>query len=382
MSYSKLTAGLVFAAGVSLALSGCTPAVSSAGADAGTTSTADLTDAQAACVDAVSADVEAASAETDLVVPTAPLDLAALEGKSVWYITVSMNQFSSDMASGIQAAGEAAGVDVTLYDGQGLTNRFNEGIQQAVAQGADGIILLGIDPAVVSASLADAAAAGIAVQNAMNSDPDDAVPDGMYGNFTADFTGDGERAAKWALVDSGCSADMVSIYSSSVGVWQKQADGAQAVFDEYCPDDCTLTGLNVDLANLSTDVGSQLGTAIQRDADVNYVFAAWDSAVPYISPVLATANSEAKVLSRDGLQVNLDAIVAGDQTMTIAMPPTPWIGWASFDDIARAMTGAESEGYVIPSRIVDTANVEDGTAGALFPNYDGYEEAFTSAWSE
>ena len=380
MKIPHLPVGIALAAAVSLALGGCTAAVS--GAEPETTAAADLSDTQQACVDAVKADVDAATAEMPLVAPSAPLDLDALAGKNVWFITVSMNQFSTDMATGVQEAADAAGVTVTLYDGQGQANRFNEGIQQAIAQGAGGIILVGIDPAVVSAPLAEAAAAGIPIQNTLNSDPGDEVPAGMYDNFTADFTTDGATAAKWALVDSGCTANMVAIYSSSVGVWQRQMDGAQAVFDEYCPEDCTITGLNVDVANVSTDIGSQLGTALQRDAAVNYVFPVWDSAVPFVSPVLAAANSSAKVLSRDGLQVNLDAIVAGDQAMTTAMPPTPWIGWAAFDDLAREMTGAELEGYVIPTRIIDTANVEDGTADALFPNYADYQSAFTSAWAE
>jgi ribose transport system substrate-binding protein len=202
----------------------------------------------------------------------------------------------------------------------------------------------------------------------------------MYDNFTSDFTKDGENAAKWALVDSGCSADIVSLYSSSVGVWQKMYDGAKSVFDEYCPEDCTFTGLNVDVANVSTDIGSQLGTALQKDQNVNYVYPVWDSATPFVAPVLAAANSSAKVLSRDGLQVNLDAVVAGDQAMTTAMPPTAWIGWAAFDDIGREMTGAALLDYVIPTRMIDSTNVGDGSASSTFPEYDGYAEAFTAAW--
>lgn len=380
MKFPNLAAGLVFAAGVSLVLTGCTSATAAKSAD--TSAAADLTAAQAECVAAVKADVEAATAEMPLVAPTAPLDLSQLEGETVWFITVSMNQFSTDMATGVQQAADAAGVKLVTYDGQGQANRFNEGIAQAVAQKAGGIILVGIDPSVVSATLADATAAGIPIQNTLNSDPTDPVPDGMYDNFTSDFTKDGATAAKWALVDSGCTANMVALYSSSVAVWQSQFDGAKAVFDEYCAEDCSLTGLNVDIANVSTDIGGQLGTALQKDTNVNYVFPVWDSAVPFVSPVLAAANSSAKILSRDGLQVNLDAIVAGTQTMTTAMPPTPWIGWAAFDDIARQMTGAELEGYVVPTRVIDPSNIGDGTIDSLFPNYTDYAGAFTSAWAE
>lgn len=381
MKLTTTIAGLALAVGVSVALVGCTSATDAA-QSIDVTSTADLTAAQQDCVAAVQADVDAATAETALVAPTDPLDLDALAGGTVWFITVSMNQFSTDMATGVQAAADAAGVELVTYDGQGLANRFNEGISQAVAQGAAGIILVGIDPTVVTGSLAAAADAGIPVQNTLNGDPGDDVPEGMYTNLTSDFTGDGATAAKWALIDSGCQADMVALYSSSVGVWQKMVDGAEPVFAEYCPEDCSFKALNVDIANVSTDIGSQLQTALQQNQDVNYVYPVWDSAVPFVTPVMSAANSTAKVLSRDGLEANLAMIAAGNgQAMTIAMPTTSWIGWIAFDSVARAATGADVPDYVIPTRIVDGSNIGDATADTLFPEYVDYESAFTDAWT-
>ncbi|MCU1446419.1 substrate-binding domain-containing protein [Cryobacterium sp.] len=382
MKITPTLAGLALALGASLTLAGCTSATDAA-QTADVTSTADLTATQQECVSALQADVDTATADTALVAPTEPLDLAALSGGTVWMITVSMNQFSTDMATGVQAAADAAGVELVTYDGQGLANRFNEGISQAVAQDAAGIILVGIDPTVVTGSLAAAAAAGIPVQNTLNGDPTDEVPEGMYINLTSDFTADGETAAKWALIDSRCQADMVSLYSSSVGVWQKMVDGAESVFAEYCPEDCTFKALNVDIANVSTDIGSQLQTALQQNLDVNYVYPVWDSAVPFVSPVMSAANSSAKVLSRDGLEANLAMIADNSgQAMTIAMPTTSWIGWIAFDSVARAATGTDVPEYVIPTRIIDSTTIGDGTAGDLFPEYDGYQSAFTDAWAK
>lgn len=378
MKLRTLSAGAVVVFGA-FTLAACTPAVG--GTAEVETSTAALTSTQQDCVDAVSADLATATADTELVAPSAPLDLDALSGQTVWFITVTMNQFSTDMATGVQEAADAAGVELVTFDGQGTANRFNEGIEQAVAQGAGGIILVGIDPAVVSSALAKAEAAGIPVQNTLNGDATDEVPAGMHDNLTSDFTADGEIAAKWALVDSGCSADMVLLYSSSVAVWDKMYVGAEGVFEEYCPEDCTFNALNIDLANVSTDIGSQLQTALQQNLDTDYVFPVWDSAVPFVTPVLSAANSDAKVLARDGLEANIELIVAGtDQDMTVGTPPTGWLGWLSFDDIARAMVGEDAPGYVIPTRVIDTENVGDGSVETLFPNYVDFETAFTDAW--
>ena len=100
----------------------------------------------------------------------------------------------------------------------------------ANAQKAGGIILVGIQPSVVAASLADAAAAGIPVQNTLNGDPGDAVPANEYDNFTSAFSENGTQEADWALLDSGCQADTVILDSSSISVWKAMGDAAKKEF--------------------------------------------------------------------------------------------------------------------------------------------------------
>lgn len=379
MKTIKLTAVVgACALGAALALTACTAATDAGG---GSTDTRTLSASAQDCVNGVQTRLATATAPTKLVAPSSPLDLSALNGKTIWFITVTMNQFSTDMAAGVQEAADAAGLKLVRYDGQGMANRFNEGIEQAVAQKAAGIILVGIDPAVVSSALAAAAAAGIPVQNTLNTNPDDAVPTNMYGNLTSNFTTDGATAADWVMADSGCAANLAIISSTSVAVWDKLAQGAKAQIEAECPD-CTVTVIDIDVANVATAVGSQLQTALQRNPDIDYIFPVWDSAVTYVDPVLATANSKAKVLSRDGLQPNLDAISDGaGQDMDVATPPAGWIGWLSVDDVARAMLGQAAPGYVIPTRVIDSSNIGDASVKSISPNYVDYQAAFTTAWS-
>lgn len=379
--------------GIAVVVAACAPATDDA-QDTGTTSatvaSAEPASGEAdndngndtdACVEAVAADVEAARADTPLLVPDEPLDTEALRASTIWYVTVTFNQFSSDWVAGLEEAAAVAGVEVVTFDGQGQVNRFNEGISQAVAQGVDGIIVAAIEPATISASLSEAEQAGIPVMNGFNSDPAEAVPAGMFTNFTSDFTSDGATAAKYALLDSQCRADMVVLTSSAVRVWDNMVTGAQGVFDEYCPEDCTLEVIDVDIANIATDIGEQLSTAFQRNPDIGYVLATGDSLVSFVDPVLATAGSDAKVIGRDGLDANIQRVASGEgQAMTLAMPPFGWLGWLAFDEMGRAIVGQPTPGYQVPARIIDSDNVGGGGADELFPEYTNYQEAFTEAW--
>jgi ribose transport system substrate-binding protein len=363
---------------VSLALlTGCSLAT-----EAGTDDSAsgDLSAEGASCVEAVSADVDAAREPLDLLAPTEALDASSIQGESIWLVSATMNQAATEAADGFTAGAEALGLDPVVFDGQGTASKFAEGVDQAVAQGAGAIVLYGIDPSLVTSSLSAADAAGVPVLNTLNGAPTDPVPAGTYANLTLDPEADGALAAKWAMADSGCAAEVIMLTLSTIPLEQSIADGALAEFEESCPD-CAVTVLDIDVANFATDIGSQLQTALQQHPEADYIFPTFDSGVPFIQPVIAAANSTAKVMGHDGVQASLD-MIAGDsgQDMTVAVPPLSWMGWLFVDSAARAMAGLDDPGYVIPVQLVDSSNIGDGTAAEVFPNYDGYADAFTAAW--
>lgn len=364
-------------AAVVLALTGC-----ASGTDA-TAAGGAATGGSADCIAAAADAVEEGLAPSELVAPTAPLDLTALSGKSIWYITNSHNQFSTEMASGVEEAGEAAGVKITIFDGQNSTNRYSEGINQAVAQGADGIILMAIQPSVVAEDLKAAETAGVQVLSTLNGDPSEPVAPGTFGNLTADYTADGELMAKWVLNDSGCTSNSVVVQSSPVHVWDLAAKGFESATEELCPDDCAVKTIDLDPANIANDLGNQLQTALQTSPETNYVVPVWDSAVPLVAPVVATAGRPITVFAHDGITESLQLIAAGqDQQGTLAMAPSSWIGWAAFDEVARAILGDEHPGYVIPTRLVTGENVGDGSIADVSPEYVDFQAAFLEAWSE
>jgi len=339
------------------------------------------TDAQKACVAAIKDDVEKGRADVPLITPPGPLDLAALKGKTIWFIPISFNQFASDWEAGLKEAADIAGVKLVTFDTKGSISAANEAVSQAVAQKADGIIILAIRPSVIAGPVAEAKAAGIPVLSGFNSDSGDPVPDGMFGNFTSDFTADAELGVKWALLDSGCAADMVMVMTSSGVVWTNMSVGAEKAIKQYCAE-CKIKVIDIDYGNLASSLGGQLQAALQLDPAINYVFPAGDSLVPYITPILATANSQAKVLSRDGVSASIEMIAAhSGQDMTLAMPDFKWVGWIAFDDVARQILKLPRKDYSIPTRIIDASNVGKGTIKEQFPAYENFRDVFTQTWA-
>lgn len=377
MRHRSLPVALAGIAVVGLGLAACTPA---------SDGSADTSGAAAAgsdsCVTEAQAVVDEASADLDLIVPEQPLDTANLEGESFWFITVAMNQFSIDMYTGFEEAAAAAGATSTSFDSEGAVSKSSEGIEQAVAQGASGIVLVGIEPTLVAEPLVAAEAAGIPVLSFENDTYGADVVAGTFGNMTADFARNGAVGAAWSAVQTGCATNMVLLESSLLPIWTALTDGAEAELDRLCPETCTAKTIDVDLANVSTSISSQLQTALQVDPGVTHVFAAWDSAVPFVGPAVASAAGEIQVMGHDGTTAAIQTIVAGhDQQFTMATPPIDWIGWSAFDVTARAFLGDETESFLLPARLIDFENIGDGSVQTIFPAYVDYQDAFVAAWN-
>ncbi|MFD6897223.1 substrate-binding domain-containing protein [Rhodococcus sp. NPDC060086] len=367
---------MLTAVAVGSLLAGCTSATADSGSSASGEKISN------ACTQAAAAIVDEARAPAPLVVPEAPLDLAAAKGKNIWMIMVVTNQFTSAAAEGFKEAAGAAGVKTTVFDGQGQTNKFNEGMAQAIAQKADAIVLLGIEPAMLSGALNDTANAGIPVINALSGDASAPLANGVFANVSADYTANGAALAAWTLVDSNCTATSFLAQPTAIEIYQNMAAGAQQVYREHCPEDCTLDVQEIALANAATDLPQKLATAMKRNPDTGYVLTNWDSGVTFIEPAVAMTNPDARILGRDGIATSLDAIRSDKgQDVTVAAPPEAWLGWVMVDDAIRAITGAQPSGIVIPTRLVDETNIGESNAD-VSPNYNDFPTAFTRAWSK
>lgn len=333
------------------------------------------------CISAVTAAVEKARAPLDLVVPESSINLEALAGKKIWVINVLTNQFISDANEGYEAAAAAAGVDLTIFDGQGSADKWNEGMQQAIAQGADAIALFGVDTSIIAESVKEAHAAGIPVVESLATDYDSKRSPDVYSNISADYNADGAALANWTLADSQCTANTYLLYSTGLPIWVDMQQGVHDVYEEYCPE-CVITESNVDLANVATELPRLTQTKMTQSSDTKYLLTTWDSAVPFVESAAAQIRPDAVILGRDGIEAALEEIRNdGMQKVTVAAPPAQWIAWVVVDDMLRAMAGEKPNGIVVPTRLIDSTNVGETDADIL-PDYANFESEFQKVWGK
>jgi ribose transport system substrate-binding protein len=318
-------------------------------------------------------------AEVPLKLPEEPLDLSKVEGKNFFFVSVVNNEFVLAVLKGYEEAVEAMGGKATVYDAKGQAARFPDGVQQAIQQNADGIILFGIAPEIVSKQLAEAEAKGIPVIDIYNGQPDAPVEGAIQAHVSADFAAGAEALANWMLVDSGCKANTVLFHAEVLPLYTPLVEDEPKIFEEKCPDDCSFEAQNIDLATVATKLGPQASSYVRANPDTNYVQAAFDSQITFLEPALSS--QDVKILGFDGIPSVLKAIEedSGPVKATMAQAPEKWIGYNIADALGRAIAEQEPLDYTIPARLVDKTNVGSGVADVWAP-YDGFEEKWQAAW--
>ena len=334
----------------------------------------------AECVATAEAAVAAGQEPIPVKGPSAPLDMSVNAGKSIWNILILSNEFTNAVTAGLEEAAAEAGMEVTIFDGQGDPNKWNLGVEQAIAQGADAIVLQAVAPGAVSAPLADAAAAGIVVIDLLNRSTEQELPEGLFAHVTPDFGASGELMANWMLADSGCDVNAAIFGIRALPIHEDMMISAQSTIEDAC--DCKVVLEDVDPTTIGTDFAPNVSAVLVREGDINYVFPVFDGVVPLAKA--AVEGFDVKILGHDGVSSNLDDIRAGGEGAQVAdgaFPPNEWIGWAIADQVGRALAGEPAIDWTVPTAVIDSGNVgPSNDALGPFADWTNFRDSFREAW--
>ena len=148
---------------------------------------------------AVTATLNKYLAEPVFAPPGPAVDVAKLRGKKVFVIPIEETPFTQAVEAGEKAAAQAAGVQLTFYPNQGQVSQWVQGMQTAIAEKPDLIILdTSPDPRQLQPQIAAAKAAGIPVLVTHFYDASSPQPPGVRG-----LRGGSDRDREGADLDRG-----------------------------------------------------------------------------------------------------------------------------------------------------------------------------------
>lgn len=347
----------------------------------------------------VLADAEARVAELRLGTATAvPTEgPAAVSDKSVWIISCSQSiDLCSDEVNEIELAATTIGWQTRVVNAEFDPVVAGDAIRQAVAAGADGIIVFGFDCPLVSQPLQEAVDAGIQTLGVVALDCDDpALPEQTAPLFTVDmeFDGEGEIYYSNFALDYGRDKAAIAIAATQGNARVMLLDVPDLVTVAALTDGfeegmaaCTTCEIvtTVDLTTLDQVNGvveGKVTAALARHPQVDTIFQSTDGL--FLTGVqTAILNSgraqDLLVIGSEGFLSNLDAIRSGaGQNIAMAFD-SRWEGWASVDAMNRAFAGAEQvhggQGYIY---VDATTNMP--ASGAWDSTVD-FRAAFRTLW--
>lgn len=307
-----------------------------------------------------------------------PFDMAQNKGKKVFFVATLMAiPYVATLAEHVKEAGEAAGIEVVIFDGMGSPATQAKGIQTAIAQKADGIILQAVDPKLVANAVKDAADAGIPMIDANNGQPDDPTPAGIFGHVTPSTEKEGALQIDYAIANTDGKVTATMFNAPFFTVFQQRVKAMEKEVAELCPD-CDFSVKDTDPSK-PTEIPSIVASVLRSKPDTNWVFPAFDSQMPQILQGLrlAQADDKVRIVGSDNTPDQMKLLLEADNPFVAdSGNEVGWQGWAEIDLIGRAMAGEEPASYELPLRMFTKDNppsVADGNwTGADYVT--GYKE--------
>jgi ribose transport system substrate-binding protein len=276
---------------------------------------------------------------------------AGVKGKSVWIISGGQSSESSSVPVGAaQEAAQKLGWKVHIYDTQLNPANDAPGVSQAIAAGADGIILDAIDCSFVKSQLEQAKAKGIVTVPIYAYDCDDAysghggqrlfsgyinygpVANKNLGAFAEKY---GFAQGQAAIAATGGHAKVIFFNDTQVTVLHytgkgfldaiKQCSGCKVVKS------IDFTGLQLGPQLLQT-----AASAILQHPDANVVKSPFTAATLLsIAPaVLQSGHANSLyVMGGEGFQDELNLLRNHQGVSAVMISPSDWTGWAAVDSM-------------------------------------------------
>lgn len=293
--------------------------------------------------------------------PGPKFDARSAKGKSVWVIDLNTSiPFNKIITDSIKDGLRAAGVKVTLCDGQGTPQGWSQCSSQALASHPDVIIDQSITPQLIGADLEKAAAQGIHVIEGNIHDPSSraGLTKGAIGGVAFPFIKVGKLMADWAIADTNGKADVIIVTSSDVpNAGDIVNDGMKSEFKKLCPS-CKVHVTDVPVSQWATRMTSSVQAALTANPSVNYILPIYDGMTTFVTPAIVQAGAKARVKE---VSFNADLgpmkdLIAGRQLAADVGISVPWQGWQYADQALRAITGQKAVIEHTPIRVFVPAN--------------------------
>lgn len=308
--------------------------------------------------------------------------------KKIWVLScLEASETCSVPAHAAVEAAETLGWDVTLYDTRSEPARIAESVRQAIASGADGITLWGLDCEQIGPQpLRELRAAGVKVSAAESLDCEeplfDAVVSYAEGPYPEWFTEFGAAQAT-ALIGATEGDAKVILFDGPIEALSLSfpRDGFKEKLESSCPGCEIVETVEFTVLDLGPALEQKAQQALVRHPEANAVYVTTDGTLAAgVTPALKASGraSDVLVVAAEGQSSTMAEVRAGSFRAVGVGGPHAWEGYQMIDNLVRLFAGEEPVSSGIGLQVWDNEhNVP--AEGGYEPPVD-FKAAYRKAW--
>jgi ribose transport system substrate-binding protein len=304
-------------------------------------------------------------------------------GKTIFVIPASSQiPFVSTIANHITRIGKMANVKTKVWQNQGQPSQWVQGMNAAIAQKANAIVLLaGNDPASLQPQIKAAKAKGIPTIVAHLYDLKQKSAPNVGGVVNIPYNIAGRLIADQAIVATKGKATALVVTINQVKSTVPMVAGIKSEFACYCKG-CKLQFTDVTIADVATKIQPNVQAALTANPNINYVICLYDSAeAPFASAAIRAAGrtGKVKISTFNGTPEIMKEVKKGDIVSADVGENLEWIGYAIVDQSMRIMGGLKAvPDEHVPVRLFDRSNIAQ--AGSNFTG--GWGKSYISGYKK
>jgi ribose transport system substrate-binding protein len=321
----------------------------------------------------------------------------AVKGKNLWILESTATSPSTTIpAQAAKEAADALGWKTTIYDSKGLPSNYTIGVSNAIANGANGIILVAIDCSYVKNQLQLAKSKGIAVSEVYAFDCSETNP-GQPSLFSADLSFGtrwknlevaweqwGSDTAAYAIKGTNGNANTLELNTNQIAVLVSYDKGFEDRMALCTSCKVTKAAWDVVTAQTPAAITALIQNANLKNPGINSaVFGSTvTSGFNQGIRALGAKSKTMTVVGGLGLQDEFNLIKEGDAGLTATTAwPQQWIGYAAVDSINSVLGNRKTDDEGIGWQIVDkdtlpTIHVTNG----IWNGVDNFRDLYKKRW--
>ena len=257
---------------------------------------------------------------------------------------------------------------------------YDQALQTVIAQGADAVVLVGVDQRLVPGGIKAAHSKKVPLVSLFqNNEPG---PNGVDAEVMPDPKVEGKLLAAAMIVNNKGKVNAlfmpddefslpVAVLASTKGT----LDSCSACEVKYAPE------ISFTAATVGTTLPGRVVAALRQDPSINSILVGFDPPVTTVIPAMTAAGlkDQAKFYSQLGTTAALGFIADGTVMDSDVGASNEWGGWGAVDNTIRLLNGQPAVEENIPSILLNKTNLPP--KGQPFVGEDaGFKDKYLALW--